>query len=164
MGAGFLPFTIHRKQVYFLFSRECKKTSKNKWSDFGGSKEKNETVIETASREGFEETDGLFGNQDDVRELIETNTKKIIYLGSDYTTYLVYIPYDNMLPKDFRSKFINVKKTHPELICKNGYYEKDMLKWINYNKLSTFIKDVRSWYKFVIYQIMNIDKDEFMNY
>ncbi len=57
MGGGILPVAFHKGKIYFLFSREYSKskTKRGLWSDFGGSKEKGETLLETAIREGFEE-------------------------------------------------------------------------------------------------------------
>ena len=67
--AGVLPYAKqivnNKTNLYFLFARETldiksKSNSKGFWSDFGGSKEKKETPIETAIREGYEETSGFF--------------------------------------------------------------------------------------------------------
>ena len=68
MGAGVLFFAVFNHQTYFLLGKE---KSCNKWSDFGGSIEKGETLKETAIREGFEETGGLFGNMKDIEYLID---------------------------------------------------------------------------------------------
>ena len=43
-----------------------------------------------------------------------------------------------------------MESNHPEKICKNGMYEKDMLKWVDFNDLEEFNKDVRRWYKKVV--------------
>ena len=147
MGAGILPVSVHNNNIYVLLSREYI-NSKNggKWSDFGGSKEGKETYFQTAVREGWEESDGFLGNQQEIRNLIKNNFIKTITLGG-YRTYLVYIPYDKTLPDRFRKKFLHVRKTHPEKIYKNGYYEKDMLKWVKFEDLDSFKQYARPWYK-----------------
>ena len=103
MGGGILPYTIYRNRIYFLFSRECKESMNDpgKWSDFGGGKEKKETPLETAIREGFEESEGFLGDKDEIKKLIENESTKKIQT-SNYTSYIIYIPYDKELPKKFR--------------------------------------------------------------
>ncbi len=152
MGGGILPVTVYRNNVYFLFSREYinAKYDGGKWSDFGGSKEKNESYYDTAVREGFEESAGFLGSKKDIKDLIKNQFVKTVTLPQGYRTYIVYIPYDNTLPKRFRNDFLEAKKKHPDKINKNGMYEKDMLKWVRYDKLKEFQKDVRPWFKSVV--------------
>ena len=56
--------------------------------------------------------------------------------------------------KDAKTVFpdlgVAIKKNNPEKINKNGYYEKDMLKWVRSDKLKDFNKQARPWYKSVI--------------
>lgn len=152
MGAGILPVTVYRNNIYFLFSREYigSKDDGGKWSDFGGSKERHESYFDTAVREGFEESEGFLGTKVDIKNLIKHNFVKTITLPMGYRTYIVYIPYDKTLPKRFRRNFLKTKHNHPEKIAKHGHYEKDMLKWVRIDKLPTFINTVRPWYKSVI--------------
>ena len=67
-----------------------------------------------------------------------------------YRTYIVYIPYDKTLPKRFRDDFLNIKNKNPNKIGKKGFYEKDMLKWVSFDKLKEFNKQVRPWYRKII--------------
>ena len=66
------------------------------------------------------------------------------------------IDYNKDLPKKFRKKFLTVKKYKPELIYKNGFFEKDMLKWISYEDLKYYKKKhfFRPWYKKFINYIL----------
>ena len=77
MGAGILPVTVYKNKIYFLYGRESveasKKYDKGKWSDFGGSREKGESARKTAEREGWEETAGILGNKQDIKNLIKNN-------------------------------------------------------------------------------------------
>ena len=152
MGAGILPVTVYRNKIYFLFSREYigSKDDGGLWSDFGGSKEKNETFYDTAIREGYEESSGFLGNKSDIKKLIKSSFVKTVTLPKMYRTYIVYIPYDKSLPKRFRDDFLNVKNKNPEKIAKKGLYEKDMLKWVRFDKLKEFNKEVRPWYRKII--------------
>ena len=77
--AGILPLAYHNDKMYFLLGRETVDVdhrAKGQWSDFGGSIEKGETLKETAIREGFEETGGLFGNMKDIEYLIDHSLVK----------------------------------------------------------------------------------------
>ena len=81
MGAGILPISFKDGKIYFLFSREAgdkKFRDTGKWSDFGGSKEKNETYEQTAIREGWEESNGILGNKKAISSLLHNNLLVII--------------------------------------------------------------------------------------
>ena len=153
MGGGILPMTIRKGKVYFLFAREYRcNDSKNggNWSDFGGSREKNETYEQTAIREGWEETAGIFGNKKDIENLIKNKTVKKL-TKNKYRTYVVLIEYDKNLPKKFRSDFLNAKRQTPKTVDEyNGLYEKDMLRWMSYNDIAKNMKIFRFWYKDII--------------
>tara|TARA_Y100000996_G_C22508157_1_gene637298 strand:- start:682 stop:1155 length:474 start_codon:yes stop_codon:yes gene_type:complete len=157
MGAGILPFAFHKGDVYFLFSREHDKNSNNGrgWSDFGGKKEGNEKYIETAAREGWEESSGFLGNKTTVKNLVKQNYGYIDIGG--YRTYLVEIPYSEKLPKKFRKDFLAKKKSRPDLICKWGLFEKDMLKWVRADKLTTFYPNFRRFYKKIVMELIKIE-------
>ena len=148
MGAGILPIAIFNNKIYFLFSREQNSynSNHNQWSDFGGRKEKNETYKETAIREGWEESDGFLGDISDITDLINNKTVAII-TSKGYRTYIVKINYDKNLPELFQNKFQEIKKNNPELISKNGFYEKDKLRWIEHNNIKKYMNFYRPWYK-----------------
>ena len=135
MGAGVLPIGFYKGRIYFLFSREYinSKEDGGLWSDFGGSKDKNETYKETAIRESFEESDYILGSKKNIENLINNNITTITLGG--YKTYVVLINFDKTLPNKFRKNFLNIKKNKPHLIEKNGLYEKDMIKWMSYNDI-----------------------------
>lgn len=155
MGAGVLPFAIHKGHIYFLFSREYINANVDPglWSDFGGKEEKNETVKETAIRECYEESNGFMGSKHNIKRLINNSLTDISI--DYYKTYLVNIDYDKDLPDKFRKDFLNTKKNKPEIIYKNGLYEKDMVKWMQYKDLSKNMHIFRPWYKNVIRFILH---------
>ena len=159
MGAGFLPVAIKNNTFYFLFSREMILEGKDagKWSDFGGSKENNETRYETAIREGWEESTGFFGDKDDIKNLIKHKTLKKITVNK-YTTYIVLVNYDDKLPKKFRKKYLKKLQEDRDFVLKhNGFYEKDMVKWVRLDKLQHYINKktfFRRFYNKVVIQIL----------
>ena len=163
MGAGILPVSLFNGKLYFLFSREYKYSNfsdAGKWSDFGGSREKNETHFETAIREGWEESDGFLGTKDDIRNLLKYNLiKTITDEKKNYKTYLIFIPFDNQLPLSFKKKFKYIEQNKPYLIAKRGRYEKDKLEWIEFNDIQNRYNSFRPWYRNIIDQIKEEDFD-----
>lgn len=153
MGAGILPIAEHNGYEYLLFSREYEKQKgKVDWRDFGGTPEKNETIKETAIREGWEESAGFLGSKNKIKSLIKNKlVKKVI--TKTYTIYVVRIKYDEELPKKFRENFKKMYKKDKSKICKNGFYEKDMLKWIRLDKLPNHRYLFLPWYKKIVKQI-----------
>lgn len=154
MGAGILPIAFFKGRIYFLFGREYIQAiepdgslfkDSGKWSDFGGAKDNKETYKETAIREGYEETGGFIGSKKKIEELINKSIHSVTKGG--YKSYIVILKYDKDLPKKFRKKFLSIKNNNPDLICKNGLYEKDMIKWFSYQDIKNSPKNMfRSWY------------------
>ena len=147
MGAGILPIAKHANKLYFLLALEV---SDKKWSDFGGKGNKNESIYETAIREGYEETNGFFGNKREFKILVDNNyVLKIDKYNNSYRTYLINISYDKNLPFYFNNnaKFIN--DNFKELIDKNGFFEKKIVKWFSINELKNN-RNYRIFYKEII--------------
>ena len=125
MGGGILPISFKDGKIYFLFSRESggKKYKWWLWSDFGGSKEKNETFLQTAIREGWEESNGILGNINDVEYLLKNHLLDTI-TDRGYRVHIVYINYNDVSTKQFRKDFLKVYNEHPEKIRKKECMKK----------------------------------------
>lgn len=156
MGGGILPIAIHKNKIYCLFAREYiyAKHNAGLWSDFGGSKHKGETGKQTALREGFEESNGLFGTKSDVKKLLDKKLIDIINVRDEYLCCLVLIDYDKELETKFRKDFLKMKKENPKKIDKDGLYEKDMVRWIELDKLEDFYKCLKKNFKSVVKKLM----------
>ena len=151
MGGGILPIAQKNGVYYVLLSRESvdvKWKDSGKWSDFGGSKEGNESEYDTALREGTEESCGLFGNKKNIEYLIKKKCLDVIKINS-YSTYLVEVPYNSMLPYRFNKKYREAIRNTPELVNnpKNGLFEKDKVRWVQVDDLLKFLKHTRFWFK-----------------
>ena len=71
MGAGILPTALYKGKLWFLFGKENQyETSAPGFSDFGGGTEKDESLLETAIREGGEELTGFLGSDTQLRSLL----------------------------------------------------------------------------------------------
>ena len=155
--AGILPVAKYNNNIYFFFGREAmlpERRSSGLWSDFGGSTEKNETKIQTAIREGHEETAGIIGNKYDIKHLIKHNLITKISTKT-YTTYLIEIDHDKKLPIKLRRIYDNaLKYLYDDVMKSNGLYEKDRGKWIRLERLKNNMGMFRPWYKNIIYKII----------
>lgn len=135
MGAGILPVAIHKDQIYFLFGKDYEKKS---WSDFGGSREKNETLWNTAIREGCEELNGFLGSESELRKRVKDNLISLLETNKPiYRSYIFKINYNPNLPIYFNNNFKLMKKKLPDQICKDGLFEKSEIKWVALDDLHT---------------------------
>ena len=169
--AGILPVTFENDKIYFLLSRETKDIKhreSGKWSDFGGSIEKGETLKQTAIREGYEESGGILGGEKKIKKLIEENLVKK-YRVNNFTTHVVEISNMNKekrknMTKKFRKKYLDVlnNKNKKHLIFEhNGLYEKDMIRWVEITNIHKFYPKLRHWYKYVLRTVVNDFKRNF---
>jgi 8-oxo-dGTP pyrophosphatase MutT (NUDIX family) len=150
MGGGILPIAIHTGNIYLLFSRErliySKSRDKGLWSDFGGSKERNETTYQTALREGSEESNGILGDKKHITNLMEHHLVGIIG-DQNYSIWVVEVQYNIDIIDTFEINFQNMVNTEPNLVtAHNGLYEKDKIKWIKLSSLTQYKKQFRPWY------------------
>jgi len=150
MGAGILPVCSVNGKIYFLMGKEG---DSNEWSDFGGGKERKETPFQTALREGVEELNGFLGIQVDMSKLMRSHRFDTIK-HQTFTTYMVEIPYDPMLPYYFNSNYKFMKQRLPHLIGKNGLFEKSEIRWVDVNELRKLRRYARPFYKGVIDDIL----------
>jgi D-alanyl-D-alanine carboxypeptidase len=153
MGAGILPIAYYKNNLYLLFSREFNKYKGHvDWRDFGGTPENNETDLQTAVREGWEESSGFLGNKKDIHNLIKNNLVTTVS-NNKYKVYVVLVEYDSTLPKKFREHFLKMFNKDKTKIAKNGFYEKDMIKWLKVKDLKKNMWMFTSWYKIIVKKI-----------
>ena len=148
MGAGLIPIAYHNNNLYFLFGLEY---NDNKWGDFGGKANKNESRFNTALREGYEELNGILGNKNDFKKKVQNNLiTKINKNDNTYSTYLFEIEYNDKLDIYFNnfSKFINLNFSN--LIDKKGFFENKEIKWFSIADLKKNKSKFRIWYQEII--------------
>ena len=162
--AGGLPFAWNKvtKQYYFLLGKEqIKKGWKgsNKWSDFGGGRESKEQPIDTASREFYEETMGIFGNQKSIYNLMKKHKDLKVKLQNG-NAYIYLLPIVKIFPNDENKKDItNLGTIFHNIVryfrscsrdlegdgfqtiptCPNGWYEKMEIKWFSVPELYSYL-------------------------
>ena len=168
--AGILPYAVQVSQgesiLLFLLSRErlgieSGNKDKGKWSDFGGGRHVNETIVEAAAREAYEESGGLLGSEEALREAVD-NAPLMLQASGGYYTFLVKIPYDKLLPVYFKGFHTMIETNFPGLVAEdNGFFEKDQLKWLTLDGILSGTVPIRPHYMSIIRQLAekrNIDK------
>jgi len=156
VAASILPVTICNNELYFLFGKENEMEDSAKgFSDFGGSVEGNESIIETAMREGAEELCGFLGDPKQLQSFIKKNggTYKIVY-GSEnkaYHVHIFFMEHDENLPKYFTNnhKFLwnRMDKT---TLNDSKFFEKQEIKWFCEDELKTCINQFRPFYREIV--------------
>jgi len=134
MFVGIQPFSIYNNNIYFLIGQEKYEEGYKdslKWSAFGGLKHENESYLQGAIREGFEETMSVIGSQKELRKKV-INTP-IYYRNS--CIYLIKINYDENIPIIFDNFYEYVHKAGTLNNINEGYFEKCKIKWIKKNEL-----------------------------
>ena len=150
MGGGVLPVALHNGQLFFLFGEECEE---HKWIDFGGGAKPGETLMQTVTRECCEELDGFLGSQNEIKNLIKTNLLVKLSLET-YTSFLVHVPYEPNLPFYFNNHHKFIKASLPNLLCKNGMFEKRQIKWMSLKEIQQKRPQFRHYYRPMLDQIM----------
>lgn len=150
MGAGLLPITLYKGEIFILLGQEV---DDNLWSDFGGGREKGETPIQNAIREGCEELNGLLGCEKELYQKVKKNYIDTIQF-SQYHTILFYIEYDDKLPYYFENLHKFIERKIPNKIAKNGLFEKRKIKWFSKNDIQKRMKQFRPFYKNIIHNFL----------
>ena len=94
----------------------------------------------------------VFGNKKDIHNLIKNNLVTTVS-NNKYKVYVVLVEYDSTLPKKFREHFLKMFNKDKTKIAKNGFYEKDMLKWLKVKDLKKNMWMFTSWYKIIVNKI-----------
>ena len=147
IGAGVIPVAVHNNKLYILLGRESKGNAKGKYDAFGGGPETyDKTPRDTAVRECYEESMGIFGTP----TYIQKNIKQLIpEVETDFMLKLEYNPTE--LPKLF-SNIYNYMKSGV-IKSKKGYFEKDTIRWFPVNKTqrtTNFRKYFKQMYKYLV--------------
>lgn len=157
MGAGFLPTTIYKGHLYFLFGKENMYATTPGYADFGGGTDNNESFLDTAIREFTEETTGFFGNKTQLKQYVKKKGTYIIDYEQKstkyktYRTYILPIQYNEYIVEFYNNNHSFLKSKLPTNIYKNAkYLEKSELKWFSLNDIKKNNKVFRSYYKDIL--------------
>ena len=153
MGAGILPTTVHDGRIWFLFGKENKYADTPGFSDIGGGTDNNETLLETAIREGTEELTGFLGSEQELGDMLRRGTYNIDFKttsknGGVYRMHLFPYEYEPMLPVYYNNNanFID-KKLDPKIIQTSKIFEKSEIRWICIDDLLKMRSQFRSYFQ-----------------
>lgn len=152
MGAGIIPTCIYKNKLHFLLGKENKHNNTPGWSDFGGGREKGETLFNTAIREGYEELSGFLGSKEYLKNHLK---EKGTYIISDkiYSSYLFYYPYNKPLVHFYNNHYKCIEqKLDPSIIKKSTIFEKSQIKWVSIDELNNL--EIRKFYQPIIQNII----------
>jgi hypothetical protein len=156
VGAGILPVSIYKNQLYFLFGKENKfEDFAPGWADFGGGQDNQESLLEIAIREGTEETTGFLGSYDDIRKMLKKHGTFTIDVER-YRTHIFPMEYDEKLSYYYNNNQRFLQKKLPDNVIKNTkIFEKSEIKWIPASSLKRVKPQFRSFYQRVVESIID---------
>lgn len=160
MGGSILPVALHQNKVYFLFGKERDIDENPGWSDFGGGTDKGETLMQTAVREGMEETTGFLGNQNDIRKMMNKNgTYTIDHQSPGFSVYRCHLfpmKYDESLVTYYNNNQRFLQKRLPKHIIRDTkIFEKTQIKWFSFDDLKKQKKTFRTFYRNIIQHLLD---------
>ena len=149
VASSILPVTIYKNKLFFLFGKENEMEDSAKgFSDFGGSVDPGESIIETAYREGAEELCGFLGNASDVKSLIAKNGGAYEIIHNDYHIHLFFMEYDENLPLYFTNNHRFLWDRMDKTTLNNSkFFEKQEISWFSISDLKSRKKEFRSFYQ-----------------
>jgi hypothetical protein len=166
-ASGILIYSYNNNnKLVFLLGKENKLLNypdSNKYCDFGGHREKNETIIETAIREFDEESMGSIMDINTIKKkLLDPSTFYVII--NNYVQYVVKIEYNETIPLVYnriRNKLENCMKYsinnyYRIPTCPTGYLEKSEMKWFTLNDIKNEIKSIRKVFIPTIIKVLHI--------
>ena len=156
-ASSLLPVTIHQNQLYFLFGKENElEDSAKGFSDFGGGVEKNETILETALREGSEELTGFLGDSNELKSHIKNHGGTYPLVVETYHVNMFYLPYDEKLPKyyNWNHRFL-WNRMNKHTLNKTKLFEKIEIQWFSTKSMKSRIREFRPFYRNIVKQILS---------
>lgn len=180
VAASVLPVSIYKDKLYFLFGKENEFEDSSKgFSDFGGSVENGEKVMETAYREGSEELMGFLGSPTQLKKRIRDSggiykinyllpplpnmsstiqTKKSIKSSPNiYHINIFFMEYDPNLPIYYNQHYQflwNHCKLNKKKLNQTKLFEKQEIKWFSIDEMRTNQHLFRCFYRNIVNEII----------
>jgi 8-oxo-dGTP pyrophosphatase MutT (NUDIX family) len=155
VAASILPVAIHKGTLYFLFGKENQMEDSSKgFSDFGGGLEGDETIMETAIREGSEELSGFLGDSKAIKALLRRGFYRLSH--GDYHIHIFLMKYDENLPCYFTNhhKFV-WDRMDKKILNDSKYFEKQEIRWFSPEDMKRERKLFRSFYREIVDNILS---------
>lgn len=155
-GSGLLPVAWHKNKLFFLFGKEnSMEDSAKGYSDFGGGVE-DETIFDTALREGAEELTGFLGDENELRKKID-GVFPLVW--NDYHTHIVRMKYDDQLVKYYNANHAFLwKRMNKTMLNESKLFEKIEIGWFSIAQMKKRRSEFRAFYRNMIDLIINHQK------
>lgn len=155
VAGSILPFTIHNGKVYFLFGKENALADTPGFSDFGGGVEGNEDPYQTALREGGEELTGFLGDSVILEKHIKKTGGCYKMLHNTYNIHVIYIDYDENLPKYYNQNHDFLwKRMNKQYLNNTKLFEKIEIRWFSISDMKKHKKEFRNFYQDIVPKIV----------
>jgi len=153
VGSGVIMTALHKNKVYYLFGKEgsMERDKKCHWGELVWGAKTGEDLLDTTTREGAEELNGLFDSKADFEKYILKNRIDEIAYDKRYT-YLVRADYDAKLPYYFNNnynficEYLKGHVRHPT----NGLFEKSEIRWFTVDDLKREKHIFRDYFQNII--------------
>jgi 8-oxo-dGTP pyrophosphatase MutT (NUDIX family) len=156
VAGSILPFTIHNGKVYFLFGKENALADTPGFSDFGGGVEGNEDPYQTALREGGEELTGFLGDSAILEKHIKKTGGFYKMLHNTYNIHVIYIDYDENLPKYYNQNHDFLwKRMNKQYLNNTKLFEKIEIRWFSISDMKKHKKEFRNFYQDIVPKIIS---------
>ena len=156
VAGSILPCTVHNGKVYFLFGKENALADTPGFSDFGGGVEGNEDPFETALREGGEELTGFLGDSAILEKHIKKTGGFYKMLHNTYNIHVIYIDYDENLPKYYNQNHEFLwKRMNKQYLNNTKLFEKIEIRWFSISDMKKHKKEFRNFYQDVVPKIIS---------
>ncbi len=135
LGAGVVPYCTFENRTYFLLGEEAFGTDAGHFSDFGGRAKGREPHLHTAAREASEESRGVLGSSDAIKDLLWDITPYQIQKNKEGTLayYMYFLPIN---PEKMNCRMNAVCRCfvcafNKALVSKTSWLEKRSVAWVN---------------------------------
>lgn len=154
VAASILPVASHKGKIYFLFGKENEmEDSAPGFSDFGGSVENGESILDTASREGSEELCGFLGDSANIKAMLAKGVHKIIH--GTYHIHIIHMKYDENLPCYFTNHHQFLwNRMDKNVLNDSKFFEKQEIRWFSVNEMKKSKGLFRTFYGEIVDKIL----------
>ena len=159
VASSILPVAIHKGKLYFLFGKENEmEDSAPGFSDFGGRVENDESIIETACREGSEELCGFLGDSAGIRSMLKGGVFPLVH--KDYHIHIFLMKYDENLPHYFTNNHRFLwERMDKNVLNDSKYFEKQEIRWFSVEDMKRKRSSFRGFYREIVDMILDEIKD-----
>jgi hypothetical protein len=159
VASSILPVALHKGKLYFLFGKENEmEDSAPGFSDFGGRVENDESIIETALREGSEELCGFLGEPDNIREMLKGGVFPLLH--ETYHIHIFSMIFDENLPCFFTNhhRFL-WKRMDKNVLNSSKFFEKQEIRWFSVEDMRKNKNQFRGFYQKIVDMILSKTKE-----